>query len=110
MKLINMTPHAITLIVGDMQTVIQPSGAVARCTTQRNVVGSLTVNGIEVPVTETIFGTVTGLPEPVEGTGYIVSALVAQACPDRHDLCIPDDSVRDAEGRIVGCKALAFNH
>jgi hypothetical protein len=37
---------------------------------------------------------------------YIVSSMVAQHLPDRHDLLIPADFVRDENGNIVACKKL----
>jgi hypothetical protein len=102
MAIINLTPHTINL-VGDNPQNFPPSGTVARCAVTRQQVG--TVDG--VPVNRTVYGDVTGLPAPQPDTYYIVSALVAQACPDRADLLITDDAVRDDQGRIVGCRALA---
>ena len=43
------------------------------------------------------------LPEPEPGTYYIVSKMLAQACPERKDLIFPGTVVRDADGRVVGC-------
>lgn len=101
--LINLTPHAINIIDGPT---LPPSGTVARCAVTRQQVG--TVDG--VTVNSTRFGAVDGLPAPAAGTYYIVSALVAQACPDRTDLLITDDAVRDDAGKIIGCRALATMH
>jgi hypothetical protein len=70
-------------------------------------VGTVTVDGISVPVNRTQFGVVTGLPDPQPDTIYIVSAVVAQAVPDRPDVFIVDDAVRDEQGRIIGARALA---
>ena len=39
-----------------------------------------------VPVYRTVFGQVEGLPEPAEGTVYIVSGMVAAACRGRDDV------------------------
>lgn len=109
MKIINLTPHAIHLMPegpeGSVVT-IPPSGIVARCATQREVIGNIEVGGIYVPVHRTTFGKVTGLPDPQPDTIYVVSALVAQAV-HREDICIVDDAVRDSEGRIIGARALA---
>lgn len=110
-KIINLTPHAVNLHVKitskvDAIVVIPSSGTVARCVVERQQV--TTVAGI--PVNRTVFGAVEGLPEPKEGVYYIVSSIVAQACPERHDLLIVDDTVRDEQGRIVGCRALATVH
>lgn len=102
-KIINLTPHEVNIIVGDKQINIEPSGTVARCYVERDTIGE--INGI--PLTQNRFGQVTGLPDPKEDTFYIVSALVANACKDRQDLVIPDDTVRDGQGRVIGCRALA---
>lgn len=102
-KIINLTPHTVNILIGDKQINIEPSGTVARCDVERTTVGS--INGI--PLTQNRFGKVTGLPEPQKDTVYIVSALVANACKERDDLVIPDETVRDGQGRIIGCRSLA---
>lgn len=110
MRIVNLTPHALNLMPegpdGPMVT-IPPSGQVARCATSRVQVGTVTVDGIAIPVNRTQFGAVTGLPDPQPDTIYIVSAVVAQAVPDRPDVFIVDDAVRDEQGRIIGARALA---
>lgn len=101
---INLTPHTLNIIRdGDEDIIIPPSGNVARCAVNRRQIG--TIDG--VPINATEFGAVHGLPDPAPGTYYIVSALVAQACPHRVDLLITDDAVRDESGRIIGCRAFA---
>ena len=60
-----------------------------------------------IDIMEKSFNEVEGLPEPQEDTYYIVSALVAGAAKNRDDLLIPNDTVRDEQGRIVGCRSLA---
>ena len=110
MKLVNLTPHAVHLMpAGPDGPVIEipPSGTVSRCETKRAKIDEVTIDGVTVPVNRTEFGKVTGLPDPEEGTFYIVSALVAQAVPYRQDVLIVDDPVRDDQGRIIGARALA---
>ena len=110
MKLVNLTPHALNLMIagptGPVVT-IPPSGQVARCAVERAQVDTVTVDGIAVPVNQTRFGEVFDLPDPQPDTIYIVSAVVAQAVPDRPDVFIVDDAVRDEQGRIIGARALA---
>lgn len=53
------------------------------------------------------YGDVQGLPEPQDGTYYIVSARVADACPDRHDLLIPNGMVKSITGAVIGCTSLS---
>ena len=110
MKLVNLTPHALNLMPEgpDGPTVtIPPSGQVARCAVDRVQVDTVAVDGITVPVNQTRFGQVSDLPDPQPDTIYIVSSLVAQAVPDRPDVLIVDDAVRDDQGRIIGARALA---
>ena len=111
--IINLTPHAIVLrSAGGEDTVIPPSGQVARVT---STPGSLaTVDGLPVPVASpTTFGEVEGLPAPVEGTFYIVSGMVGAALAGRGrtDVLMPgtgpaDNAVRNEKGHIVAVTRL----
>ena len=102
MKMINLTPHAVTIVKETGNLVIEPSGMLARVAAKIVTIGE--IDGI--PVTTTEFGEVENLPEPEEGTIYIVSSLVAQRCTHRGDVFIPNEAVRDEAGRIIGCKSL----
>jgi hypothetical protein len=106
-KLVNLTPHAINLMVGGTTITIQPSGVVARCATTRTQAGTLDVDGVQIPVNVLGFGAVQDLPAPQDGVFYVVSSLVANAAKDRQDLLTVDDAVRDASGNIIGARALA---
>lgn len=105
MTIINLTPHAINFLREDNSVLatIEPSGTIARAAQTRERVSK--VNGIVV--NQCSYGSVTGLPDPQDGTIYLVSALTAQACPERSDVFITDDAVRDENGRIIGCRAIA---
>lgn len=105
MTIINLTPHAITFMDGNNSVIatVEPSGTIARASQTRETVGN--INGIAV--NQCSYGEVTGLPDPQDGTIYLVSALTAQACRDRNDVFITDDAVRDDAGRIIGCRAIA---
>lgn len=104
MKFINLTPHSINFVdeFGEIKMIVKTSGSLARVTTKIVTVGFID----EIPVTTTEFGEVEGLPEPVDGVIYIVSSLVAQRVPDRNDIFVPSESVRDGQGRIIGCRSL----
>lgn len=104
MTLVNLTPHAITFVneQGETLLTVEPSGTLARVSTSTVTIGD--VDGI--PVTETEFAEVQGLPAPKRDTVYIVSSLVAQRVQTRRDVFIPNESVRDERGRIVGCRSL----
>jgi hypothetical protein len=101
---VNLTPHEVTLVndQGDITLVIKPEGTPARCAVKREI--AFIADGISV--NKSVFGEVVGLPEPIEGTWYIVSRIVAEAA-QRSDLLVPDETVRNQEGQIVGCKSFA---
>ena len=46
-------------------------------------------------------------PSPVDGVIFIVSALVANAYPERTDFVMVENTVRDDNGRIIGCTSFA---
>lgn len=108
MTLINLTPHAISILdEANNPVLVLPSAGVARAASTRTCVGTVDAEGISIPVNATSFGEVVGLPDQQPGVGYVVSVLTAQAVKGRDDVFVTDDAVRDAEGRIIGCRALA---
>lgn len=107
MTFINCTPHPITLLGSDNEVIISLSKGevvprLSQSTKQVDVVEG-------VSITETSFGEIQDLPEPKEGVLLIVSRLVLTACPNRKDLVVPNELVRDSDGNIKGCKSLARN-
>ncbi len=110
-KIKNLTPHEINLVGEDGKVIATfPSEGLIRLSQKSEVVDYLTLeNGERIPLSKTSFGQAEGLPEEREDTIYIVSSLVCQAYPDRQDFYIPDQTVRDKEGRIVGCRSLSRN-
>ena len=106
MKLINCTPHAVTVVLESGTLEIEPSGIIPRCTQTSEQIGTVDIEGKTIPVIKTVFGEVFDLPEKQDDTFLIVSMLVASAA-QRDDLLIPADIIRDDKGRIIGCKSLA---
>lgn len=116
MSLINMTPHAVLVFGSEVPDVVGPEHTpvltIPACGNQVRLqqveaqVGLLEEGGHMVPEIRVQFGAAQGLPEPMPGVLYIVSSLVLQALPDRDDLRVPARLVRDAQGRVVGCRAL----
>lgn len=104
-SIINCTPHAISFVddAGKVIRVVEPSGILPRVSSTVTVVGD--IDGIPDEVTS--YGEVVGLPEKQEDTILVVSAMVAARLPDRDDIRIPGRQVRDAQGRIIGCKSLS---
>ena len=103
---INLTPHTLNVLNADasIRVDIAPSGEVARVATSRVQTGE--AGGI--PLFETRFGEVTGLPAPVEGVILIVSGLVAghPSVRERGDVFSPGELVRGADGQPTGCRGL----
>lgn len=107
MKAINCTPHDITLVADGASMKLVPSGINPRVDQIRTNVDTIIIDGVAFPVSRSVFGSVVGLPDPVDGTVYIVSMLVAQAAAGRTDLLAVDQTIRDDAGRIVGAKGFA---
>ena len=102
MKLINLTPHDITVEKKDGARVTYPaSGQVARVEVEDIIIGS--IDGI--PVSKGKVKEVTGIPERQDGVMYIVSLYVLQNS-DREDLISPDtnSAIRDDKGKIIAVR------
>lgn len=100
--LVNMTPHALNIIVDDDLTVtIEPSGVVPRVSTK--------IVKVADGIVTTKLGDVEGLPEVIPGKLLIVT-LAKSAASNRDDLVGPDTSptgaIRDDLGRIVGVRGI----
>lgn len=104
-EVINLTPHEVNIYdyTGTKILYNIPSSGIARVAQKREQIFSIG----DIPISQTTFGEVEGLPQENYGVFYIVSSLVANILPKRKDLLIPDEAVRDSQGRIIGCKGLA---
>ena len=108
-QLINLTPHDITILFEDGTILTVPASAtVARVASSNDTVGGVMTEGGTIPIKAVSYGEVTGLPpyNPDKAQYFLVSSLVAARVPDRHDVLVPGDFVRDDKGNIVGCKSL----
>lgn len=103
MRFVNLTPHPIVVRLSDgTERKFEPSGTVARVSSTDEVVGE--VDGI--PVVQTTFGDIVGLPDARDDTVCIVSSLVLGRAIrlGRNDVVAPDTgatAIRDENGRIV---------
>jgi hypothetical protein len=106
MRILNYTPHTISLLDGDGHTTEYTSNGVARCKEQKTIIGS--AGGY--PVYSITYGELSGLPDVEDNTVIIVSALAAQAAKatGRNDCYIVADTVRNDAGQVVGAKGLAI--
>jgi hypothetical protein len=105
---VNMTPHPVNLLTTEGEEIATfPSKGTIRLDKFSIQIGSLNVNDHEVDLLFSAFNPSDDIPEPVEGTMFIVSALVANAYPERTDFVMVENTVRDDNGRIIGCTAFA---
>lgn len=102
--IINMTPHPVNIVDENNEVVeiFPKSGNLIRLSSSTVSVGMIG----NIPITKTKFGAAEGLPDYKDDVFYVVSQLVKSAFPDRGDLLVPAEVVRDADGRIIGCKSL----
>ena len=111
MILVNCTPHDINLYLADGFVIALESRCVARAKQTNRWIGNADLEGSYIPIVAAEYGEPIDLPDPEDGTLFIVSALTAAAAPDRKDLVGTTDLVRDEAGRIIGAKALVkFNN
>lgn len=112
MKLINLTPHDVTVVSDDgaEKTITYPrTGTVARAAEQRTLGHPLTATE-SIGTLYVAYTGVENLPDPEPGVGYIVSVLTVYAAKATGrtvaDLYYPGDLVRDIAGAVIGCRAL----
>jgi hypothetical protein len=81
MRLVNLTPHPITLVGDKGEVTLPPSGDVVRAREVREVLGAVQVDSAgTLPVLRVSYAEPEGLPEELEAeTIYVVSALAAAA-------------------------------
>ena len=115
MRIYNYTPHAITIVNGDVRIEL-PSVGVIRAKSVQTQVGTIYHTesaGVEFPVPEykLTFGEPEGMPEDIDPDGvYVVSTIAAQALKDygwAGTYMVTCGAIRDEQGRIIGCQGLA---
>ena len=103
--IVNKTPHAVNIINEDNKLVRTYEKGDSQIRLAVKIVqDEPLVDG--TPTSRTNFGEPEGLPDFQEGIFYIVSQLVKSALPERTDLLVPAELVRDGNGSIIGCKSL----
>lgn len=105
-KIVNKTSHPITILDEENEVITRfgpaPAGMQARLKSITTKIAE--IDGI--PISKTKYGILEGIPEPQEDVYYIVSQLVKNHLPNRHDLLVPAEVVRNERGHIVGCRSL----
>lgn len=111
MKLVNLTPHTVTIIGDHCVQEFPPSGKIARVDVRVDRIGNVIKN---IPLVVQRVAGIEGLPDPQEGVGYIVSNMVLQALKgqgiNRTDCYAPDTSpegiVKNYSGKTIGVRGL----
>ena len=103
MQFVNLTPHTLNVHTNKGEIIeVSPSGNIARVATTYTPTKSIG----DIDIFDCIYGEVTGLPEQVEGTCYIVSGQTNAALSHREDVFSPGELVRDEAGKPIGCLGL----
>lgn len=109
--LINLMRHPVTLRGTGAQVrevTIEPSGQVATVQRTQRQICRVVLDGDNVmPIYRYEEKRIENLPAQTPGRHYIVSQVVAAAAPDRDDLLVPTDVVKDDHGRPVACRSLS---
>lgn len=110
---VNLTPQVINIYVRgpglksiELIKSIDPDGNIARVNIH-NEYQYTTTDG--VPYFKNFYGHVTGLPNPVKGTVFIVSTQVRLAVEERIDVASPGELIQDINGQPIGCYGLIVN-
>ncbi len=107
MKIVNCCKHNVEICNehGDIVKVYEPSGHWARVNHSIRTVDY--VDGIAIRVRRN--QEVIGLPEPEEGTLYIVSNIILDACRNRKDLLACGGKYHNEDGSVRGWTAFSSN-
>lgn len=102
--IVNLTPHDVNVLSSDGSVKIFPPGEeTARL--KVDVTYITTVDGVRI--TKSDFYKIK-LPKEKKGKYYIVSYLVKNAFPERKDLLVPSEPVKNGNGRTLYCKSLGL--
>ena len=104
MKIINLTPHEVVLYKTDGSILKLPKAEtplrLEQTTSQLKI-----IDGVSFTITKYGLNNQT-LPKVEEGTIYIVSKIFLKAFPSRLDFYMVNETVKDENGHIIGCKSL----
>lgn len=112
-KIVNLTPHPMDFIFPDGSKITLPSAGVARLIEEpaiRTLI-NIELNGkvCAFPaVQKKLSKSVSGLPDPQPNTLYLVSLPIKSALPERNDLVVVGDQVRDPQGKPIGLASIGL--
>lgn len=108
MDVVNLTPHEVKIYVDENTFITIPKAEEPlRLEEESEFVDAIELNGYDIMIYSKKYHPANELPPEEEDVYYIVSALVARAYPNRHDFLIPNDMIRDDDGRIVMCRSFS---
>lgn len=109
MRIINSTPHLVTIVSGHRTHNLLPSHSflarVNKMTETERIVSLTDHPELFVPIKITDYFDPSPLPSH-PNTLYIVSRLYADVARHRTDVVFPTDLIRDEVGRVIGCGSL----
>jgi len=106
MKLLNLTPHSLSIEARDGRIItIPPSGQIARLAVTREPRADLQIGNDVFAISRPTFGAITGLPDAQAGVVLVVSALVAEQAK-RADVFSVGELLRDKSGAVIGARGL----
>lgn len=118
----NATPHPLDVYDAggtDIVLTLPTSDIVIRAGERTVTLSDAVVQGVSIPMHGSAYGSLAAvdhdskpvaLPEPAHGVFYVVALPVAIAAPNRTDFLVCGPAVRDADGRMFGCKGLSVPH
>lgn len=106
-ELVNLTTQEVTLITQEGDLILdKPNGKPASLVFTDSPLGTVMCDGFELAIVRRRVDRIVGLPEPVAGTLYVVSSLVADYAA-REDCVVPHRPFRNPRGQIYGAQRLA---
>ncbi len=107
--LINLCRHEMSIVGSDNKIIeVLPGKGDDRiwCDLEEELIASEEVSGRIVPIVQEQAKNIRNLPEPEDGTYYIVPRIVAIAAYDRDDLVYPHEIRRNLQGAVIACRKL----
>lgn len=106
-KIVNLSKFDCVLIADDGSNLFFPMEGKVSPVFLREESGAMPYKGKNIKITKPRVSEIIGLPPQREDTVLIVTALVSSLCPERDDLFIVDEPVKESvSGKIVAFRSL----
>lgn len=106
MRVVNLTPHEVRVVDEEARVIRSWPSAPCPARVEAARVPLSELDGI--PLMAERRTRAANLPEPEEGVWFIVSSVVGSAHPERDDLLVPSDLVRDGRGVVTACRSFVL--